>query len=139
MIKLKKIKPMYTTVITTMDRYENDEAVNGVIDTSKRKGTLKEHQKVIAVGASVRDITEGDFVCINPERYAVKKWHEDSLKNNIVCHNPVVSYNFNTIEVNGQQCLILQDRDIEFIIEDYEEVESNPANIILPESTGIII
>lgn len=124
MLKVKKIKPMFTALITTMDKYETD-AINefGIIDTNKQQGGLKEYQKVIAVGTHVNTIKEGDLVSIDPTRYAVKKHKEGSLNDGIIQDNPVITYNFNTVMVDGKQCLLLQDRDIEFIVEEYEEVE----------------
>ena len=51
MIKVKKIKPMFTALITTMDKYEHDKHTNiGLIDSAKQQGTLKEYQKGLAVG-----------------------------------------------------------------------------------------
>lgn len=123
MLKVKKIKPMFTSLITTMDKYEQDKLTNGgLIDTAKQQGTLKEYQKVLAVGDSVRNIKVGDLVCINPARFAVKKHKEGSMRDGVITDNPVITYNFDTVEMNDKQCLLLQDRDIEYIIEDYEEV-----------------
>ena len=35
--------------------------------------------------------------------------------------NKIVSYNFNIVNVNGEDCLLLDTRDIDFVIEEYEE------------------
>lgn len=134
MIKVKKIRPMFTALVTTMNKYEDDIKTSaGLIDTSRQKGTLKEYQTVLAIGDSVRGINVGDIVCINPSRFAVKKHKEGSLKDGIVTDNPVVTYNFDIIELDNKQCLLLQDRDIDFVIEDYEEIpDVAPSNIIIP-------
>lgn len=141
MIKIKKIKPMFTALVTTMDKYEEDQTTSsGLIDVTKREGSLKEYQKVITIGDSVRGIKEGDLVCINPQRFGVKQHQAGSLKDGIIGDNPIIKYNFDTIEINGEQCLLLQDRDIDFIIEEYEEVPDDPVSIILqPEKKSIII
>lgn len=141
MLKVKKIKPMFTALITTMNKYEHDVmTTGGLIDTTKQQGGLKEYQTVLAVGSSVRDIKVGDLVCVNPTRFAVKKHKEGSLKDGIITDNPVVTYNFDVIEIDGKQCLLLQDRDIDFIIEDYEEVQDpTPSTIIKPEEKKIIV
>ncbi|MCG8399351.1 hypothetical protein LWS67_22960, partial [Bacillus atrophaeus] len=90
---------------TTMNKYENDvKTSTGLIDTSRQKGTLKEYQTVLAVGDSVRGINVGDIVCINPSRFAVKKHKEGSLKDGIVTDNPVVTFNFDIIELDNKQC-----------------------------------
>lgn len=139
-LKIKKIKPMFTSLITTMDKYEQDKTTSGgLIDSSKQQGTLKEYQKVVAIGDSVRNIKVGDLVCINPSRFAVKKHKEGSLKDGIVTDNPVVTFNFDTVEMNDEQYLLLQDRDIEYIIEEYDEVPDQAPSIIEPVKNRIIV
>lgn len=135
MLKVKKIKPLFTAIITTMEKYEEDvRTASGLIDTTKQQGGLKEYQTVLAVGDSVRTIKVGDLVCVNPTRFAVKKHQAGSLKDGIVTDNPVVTYNFDVVEMDGKQCLLLQDRDIDFVIEEYEEVpDPIPSTIIQPE------
>lgn len=140
MLKVKKIKPMFTALITTMDKYEHDVKIGSIIDTSKQQGGLKEYQKVLAVGSSVRDIKVGDVVCVNPARFAVRKHQAGSLKDGVVTDNPVTTYNFDVVEMDGKQCLLLQDRDIDFIIEEYEEVsDPTPSPIIQPEKKKLIV
>lgn len=140
MVVLKKIKPMFNMLVTTMDTYEKDQYKGGIIDTSRQKGSLKEYQTVLAVGPSVRDIKEGDVVCINPTRYMVTKHKDKSLQNNIVGDEIVIGYKFNTLKMDGKECLMLYDQDISFIVEDSEEVE-DPAEplIIQPEKPSIIV
>lgn len=122
MLKIKKIKPMFTSIVTTMNKYEDDVVTNGIIDSSKVKGSIKEYQEVLAVGDSVRNIKVGDLVCINPSHYAVKKYKEDSIKDGIQHMNQVISYNFPVIILDDKERLLLQDRDIDFIIEEFEEI-----------------
>ena len=129
MLKIKKIKPMFNAIVTTMDKYEQDELIGGIIDNTKQQGTLKEYQRVIAIGNAVRDIKVGDLVSINPSRFAVKKHREGSLKDGIITDNPVVAFNFDTINIDGNTCLVLQDRDIEFIIEEFEEIPNETISV----------
>lgn len=132
MLKVKKIRPMFTSLITTMDKYEQDKLTDGgLIDTSKQQGTLKEYQTVLAVGDSVRNIQVGDLVCVNPARFAVRKHEKGSMRDGIIVDNPVVTYNFDVVEMDDRQCLLLQDRDIEYVIEDYEEIpDPTPSSLI---------
>ena len=132
---------MFTSLITTMDKYEHDMTTRGgLIDTTKQQGGLKEYQTVLAVGSSVRDIKVGDIVCVNPARFAVRKHQAGTLKDGIVTDNPVTTYNFDVVEMDGKQCLLLQDRDIDFIIEEYEEVpDPTPSPIIQPEKKKLIV
>lgn len=130
MLKLKKIKPLYNGIVTTMDAYEKDVFQNGILVV--QKGTLKEFQTVISIGDSVRNIKEGDVVKINPMRYAIKKYEDGSLKDGVITENPVVKYNFNIVEINDKGCLLLMDRDIDYVVEEYEEVEDKDPVILMP-------
>lgn len=132
---------MFTSVITTMLKYEHDVITNGgLIDTTKQQGGLKEYQTVVAVGESVRNIKVGDLVCVNPTRFAVKQHRAGSLKDGVIVDNPVIKYNFDVVEMDGKQYLLLQDRDIDFIIEEWEEVpDPTPSTLIKPEEKKIII
>lgn len=121
MLKIKKVKPLFNRIITTTNKYEADVKENGVITMTK--GTLKDYQEVIAVGDTVRNINVGDTVLINPKRYGYKKHQEGSLKDGIITDNPVISYNFNTVIIDGKECLLLYDSDIDYILEEYEEEE----------------
>ena len=136
---IKKIKPMFTALITTMDKYEHDIITDGgLIDTSKQQGCLKEYQRVVAVGTTVRDIKEGELVCINPTRFAVRKHKDGSLKDGVISDNPVIDYKFDIVEMNNTPYLLLQDRDINFIVEDYEEDEEEKSPIINTDKTLIL-
>ncbi len=123
MIKIKKIKPLFTSIVTTMEHYGVDEFKGSLIDPTKRQGMLKELQKVIAVGSTVRDIEVGDLVKINPARYAVRKYEENSVKKDLM-ENKIVGYNIPQIEIDGQTYLMLQNSDIEFVVTEYEEETS---------------
>lgn len=140
MKKLNKIKPMFNRIITTMDTYEHDQYVNGLLDTSKARGSLKEYQTVLAVGTTVRDIQEGDVVCIDPTRYMVTKHKDKSLQGNIVGDEIAVGYKFNTIKLQDKDCLMLFDQDISFIVEESEDVEDPTGPLIIqPERPSIIV
>ena len=132
---------MFTALITTMDKYEHDErTAGGLLDVTKQQGGLKEYQRVLAIGSSVRDIKVGDLVCVNPTRFAVKQHKAGSLKDGVVTDNPTIKYNFDVVEMDGRQCLLLQDRDIDFIIEEYEEVpDPTPSPLIKPEEKRLIV
>lgn len=139
MLKVKKIKPMFTALITTMDKYEHDMMLEaGLIDVTKREGSLKEYQRVLAVGNSVRDIKVGDLVWVNPTRFGVKKYQEGSLKDGVVTDNPIITYNFVVVEMDGKQCLLLQDRDIDFIIEEWEEIPDTQPQVYVPDKKLIV-
>lgn len=141
MIKVKKIKPMFNSIITTMEKYTGDVyTAGGLIDGSKKEGGLKEYQRVLEVGPMVRDIKVGDLVCVNPTRFAVMKHQKGSIKDNVVTDNPVMTYNFDVVEMNDTPCLLLQDRDIDFIISEYEEIpDPEPSPLYTPGDKSLIV
>lgn len=122
-MNIKKIKPLFTSVVTTMDKYTEAQLLAGsnIIDPSKTKQGVKEYQTVIAVGDSVRSIKEGDVVCINPANYAQKKYASNGLKDGIEGMQEVTRYDFNVVLIDGKECLLLHDRDIEFVVVAFEE------------------
>lgn len=136
MIVIKKLRPMFNQIVTTMDYYEDDTfTAAGLIDTRKQKGTLKEYQKVLAVGNTVTNVKPGDLVCINPVRYANMKHENGSLKDGVITDNVVVGYNFNVVDIEDKTCLLLYDSDVRYVIEDYEEVpDPEPSTLIHPNT-----
>lgn len=125
MLHIKKIKPLFTKVLTTGDKYEEDMLTKGIIVANK--GDLKLYQKVLAIGTSVRDIQVGDTVMINPRNYAVMKYDPNSIKEDMDM-NKVVKWNLPWVTIddengNPMECLLLNDRDIEFVFEGEERNE----------------
>lgn len=125
-IKLKKIKPMFTSIVTTADRYTELVHIPGssLLSAEHNKSGLKEYQKVIAVGSMVKSVKPGDLVCINPERYAVRKYAKDnSMKDDMeeTYRKQTVEYSFHVVRLDDQQCLLLQENDIDYVIEEYTE------------------
>lgn len=124
---------MANYLVTTKDEYTDEDVSKGGLIV-KSKGTLKEYQRVVAIGPMVRNIQVGDLVCINPRRYAVRKYQDGSLKDGVIKENPVLSYHFNVIELDHIPHLLLTDQDIDFVIEDFkEEEELQESTIIVPE------
>lgn len=131
MIKVKAIRPKFDTVVTTADVYENNEVINGI--EVPMKGTVKDIQKVIAIGPSVKDVNVGETVKIDLTRFKhmnhtmVGKDPKDggnpgdmTDKSQIVCDVP-------SEVVNGQTVFLLSERDISYVVLDYEEVSSDIA------------
>lgn len=137
MLNIKKIRPMANYLVTTKEEYTDEDVKNEGLIT-KVKGSLKEYQKVVAVGPMVRNIQVGDLVCINPRRYARRKYQEGSLKDGVITENPVVSYSFNVIELDHVSHLLLTDQDIDFVIEESEDEKAQENPIIIPERKIIV-
>lgn len=125
MLKIKKIKPLFTKILTTANKYEEAQYIPGtnIIDTEKKVLGLKEYQTVLFVGNEVSTVKPGDIVVINPNDYMVKKYNKDTTKSQMNdVYNPVIEFNFNIVVVDEQECLLLKERDIDFIVEEGEEV-----------------
>lgn len=134
MIRVKKIRPTFSSVLVTMDKYGKDEYNDGGI-TIAREGDLKFEQKVIAVGEFVKNISVGDLVYINISNYAKRKYEQDQIKEHLL-HDEIVGYTIPTVTMDGEDYLLLQDRDILYIIEEFEEIDNSK---IIKNSAGIII
>lgn len=136
MLHIKKIKPLFTTIVTTGDKFEKDMVSNGIIVA--KAGDMKLWQKVLAVGPSVRGIEVGDKVMINADHFAVKKYNKNSIQNDLD-NNPVLTYHFNWVTIdedNGtKECLLLEDRDVQYVFEG-EEIEES---LIVPGKPQLII
>ncbi len=129
MLRIKKLRPIYNQILTTMERYAEDQYENGI--ALKLKGSIREYQKVLAIGNSVRNVEVGDVIVVNPTRY-MRTEHRDGRKdeNNIIRDDMQIKYNFHTVEVDGKDCLLLFDSDVDFIIEDFDEVIEKKGKII---------
>lgn len=134
MLKVKDIRPVYTRLITTADRYEETQKIVGnLIDANKMEGRYKEYQKVVRIGSSVREVKEGDVVLIDPSRYMKRKFSDNSLREDFV-DNPIVEINIPTVKMNDEDYFMIEERDIAYIITDSEEVPDPVSNtVILPK------
>lgn len=124
-LKIKKIKPMFNRVLTTCDLYTEDLMTDGIIDSTKVEGAIREYQTVIACGPMVKCVKPGDIVVINPTRYKVMKHKEGTLNDGVIQDNAVLSYNFPIMAVDDNPCLYIYDSDIDFVIKEFEMVEES--------------
>lgn len=125
-INIKKITPTFTTVVTTTEKYSQDGITSaGLVDPTRVQGQLKEYQKVVAVGPSVRNCKPGDLVKIDPSRYATyAQRRTPNVAEEIEGYKrQLTGYNFRVVELDGEKCLLLQDSDIEYVIEEYESMD----------------
>lgn len=144
MLQITKVKPMFTSIVTTADRFDKDMVEGGLIIA--KKGDLKLWQKIIAVGTSVRDLKEGDMVMINADHYALKRYDKNSLQNDMD-NNPTIRYAFNFLDIyendKPKECLLINDRDVLYAFEG-KEVDSSDSvaeekpKIILPSNKLIV-
>lgn len=125
MFKIKKVRPLFTGVITTAKKYVGDQHadINGLIlDTRKMDGSLNPFQTVIAVGTTVHDLKEGDVVKVNFKRYYKAKHTPGAIDEaeNKQFDNLGLDCEVPGIDIDGQECLFLQNNDIEYVVEDYD-------------------
>ncbi len=137
---LMKVKPMYTRVVTTADKYTEEDAINefGILEASK-VGLVKNIQTVVAINerATEMGINVGDKVLLNFTNYMVRKMAKNSIQEDMdEYYNPVVRYEFPTLEIDEQECLLLNTSDIIVVVLETREVEVKPANniLIVPEN-----
>ncbi len=137
-LHIKKIKPLFTGIVTTAEHFEETFTTKNGIGVY-RKGDLKPWQRVVAVGSTVRDIEVGDSVMINLDNYAVRKYSAESIKNDLEA-NSVVRHQYNFVDLDNsegetQQCLFICDRDVMYVFEGEEEADK----IVAVEKPGLII
>ena len=138
MLKVKEIRPVYTRIITTANRYEETQMNGNLIDVNKLEGRYKEYQTVVKVGSSVREVKEGDIILIDPSRYMKRKFSDNSLREDFV-ENPIVEINIPTVTMNDEDYFMIDQGDIAYVIEDSEEVpDPLPNPIIVPNKPKII-
>lgn len=122
MLHIKSVKPLFTNLVTTADRFEKNMTSGGIILANE--GDLKLWQKVLYVGSCVKDIEVGDMVMINFQNYAVKKYSKDSIQNDLD-NNATIRYQFNWVTIDNEKGeptdhLLLNDRDILYVFEGKE-------------------
>ena len=128
MLKITKIKPMFTDLIITADRFEHDIVDGGIVIANK--GDLKPYQTVVFIGNAVRDINVNDKVMVNFELFAEHKIPTNSVKKNMDVDDPIVRYNIpwvNMTDNQGEDKLYIRIpvNAVEYVFEG-EEVEDAP-------------
>ena len=122
---IKKVRPLFTGVIVTAKKYVGEQAAKKgglIIDTRKMDGRLNPYQTVVSVGSTVRDVNEGDVVKINFSRYALAQHRPGKVDaaENVQDDDVNWVYEIPKITIEDVDYLFIQDRDIEYIVEDYE-------------------
>lgn len=120
MFKVKKVRPLFTGVITEAKTYSEDAQTEAGLYVGSRTGELNRFQRVYAVGPMVTGIQEGDIVCVNFKRYLVPVHLPGKLENNIQKDKMQASYEIPVIDIDGVKYLFLQNNDVEYVVEDYE-------------------
>lgn len=138
--KIKKLKPQFNQIVVTRELYSEQRSEAGLI--LGKASTIKEYQKVVAVGPQVKGIDVGDVVFINPKRYMSVDHKNGKLDKdkNIIEDEMHAQFAIPTFTVydgpNGssRELMLIGDNDVYFVAEG-EEFETTP--VVAPAS-GII-
>lgn len=130
---MKKVRPMFNNIVTTADKYEEDQMAGGLIVVPA--GNIKEYQKVVAVGGSVRDIKVGDLVKVKFDRYMKMRHKKGSLQDGVIADNTAIEVVLPMILINNIEHLSLNDIDVEYVVEEYDETASS---IIAPDNKIVL-
>lgn len=133
MLHIKSIRPMFTSIITTAEKFKEDYMQDGIIMASK--GDYKPWQTVVSVGDSVRGIKPGDKVMVNFENYVIRRYDKNSIQNDLD-NNRKVRYAFNFVNMddkdgNPKEHFLFNDRDVLYA---FEGVETNERKIVVPRT-----
>lgn len=132
MLEIKKIKPIGCQVLVTKNLYGWDDFdASGLI--MNKRGDLKHYQTVLAVGDDVKFVKPGDVVAINYYKYAEFVNDPNSIKVN--GSNKIVQLHLNEIDMTNDEgesvsCFLIDQRDIQYIIEDFKEVTYKDNNLV---------
>ena len=149
MLELRKVQPLFCQVLVTEELFGYDDVSAGGVIVSQ-KGDIKPYQTVVAVGSDVTQVKPGDVVKINFAKYAILKEDPNSVK--AINDNAVVKLRLNEVEMtdaegNPVMCMLIDQRDIQYIMEDFDEVCYNKkdelvkigkTNLILPSKRIVI-
>ena len=138
MLKINSIKPLFNKIVTTCDVYEKGKTNGKLI--IKTEGTIKEYQRVEAVGNTVTSVKVGDIVMINPKRYIVPQHKDkrDSLRG-VIGDELTMDVDFPMVEYGGKKHLLIYDQDIDYIIDGEEIEDEQPKSpLIMPKEVKII-
>lgn len=143
--KIKEIRPLFNQLVVTKNAYTMEEAKRGGVYTAMAN-KLKEYQKVLAIGPAVKGIQVGDYVFINPARYAViehKKGGKD-LESNVIKDQMHATVNIPTytlyykgedgVEIS-QEVMLIYDNDVHLCVPQLEEFDESP---LIAPAEGII-
>lgn len=142
MLRIRKMKPMFSQVLVTEDYYGYD-VYNAAGLIIAKKGDIKDHQTVIEVADGVTNVKPGDVVVINYYRFCEFKNDPNSVKS--LEGNPVVKLHLDEIVITGDDgeempCFLIDCRDIKYKLEDYDEVNYNKKDdlIVVPKRNIIL-
>ena len=142
MLNLKKITPIGSQVLVTKNLYEWDD-FNEMGLVVHQRGEIKSYQTVLAVGSDVKFVKVGDVVEINYYKYVILKDDQNSVKA-ISDNNSIIDLRLNEVDLvddrgNPYTAFLIDQRDVKYIMEDYEDVKVSANPLIVDKSNQIIV
>lgn len=116
-----KVTPLYTTLIVTRECFEDNLVVNGII--RYHKGEIKPYQKVIAAGHHCSIVKAGDTVQVNYSNYVRQGYRPNSIAGDMNGQEKVAYLDIPSVTLNGEIFSKLDERDIDFVLNEFEEQE----------------
>lgn len=120
---MEKIVPMYNAVVTTADRYTEEEckSESGLYLLDQMEGQIKLKQTIISVGSTAcKDLKVGDTVMINPKQYIRKEQKPKAFQPdpNKQVYETSFYVEWPVEESEGREVLFIYDSDVKYIIEE---------------------
>ena len=137
---ITKVTPLFTKMVCTQDKFDESEAYNeaGLFDSVKL-GAVKEVQTIVAINerAESMGLHVGDKVLLDFKRYAVFNDKKDTIKSSFdENRNTVVRYEFPTLDIGGNEYLLLDTADIIVIINEMKDVPIATKSNLITASEG---
>lgn len=124
MFKPLKIKPLFTGVVTTANRFVGDVMTDsGLVDVTRKDGDINPFQTVLAVGDAVHDFKEGDIVHINFKRYIKARHVPGMIQDNVQSDKMDAIIEIPLVPFGGKDCMLLQSADIDYVVEEYTGID----------------
>lgn len=122
-LNIKMATPTNGGIITTADKYTEEESThNGILDTTKL-GVVKDLQAIVSVSDMVaaRGYKQGDLVLLDFKRYAVQKQKKNNLKQSMHEHyDNTISFEIPTILLDNREHLLIDLNDISLKVNEFE-------------------
>lgn len=139
-IILKDITPSMNNIVITAYIYSEEDIDKEIVEEGMARhtiGSLKELQEVLFAGPACRQVKKGSVVQFNPKNYAIKQHPIGSIKDDLICDNPVVKYRIRYVKINNEDCIFANEQDIDFVVNDMEEKELPKKSVIITPDTSI--
>lgn len=135
-LNIKAATPSGYGIITTADKYTEEECtVGGIIDTTKL-GVIKDMQKIVSASTSAigRGFTNDKLVLLDFSKYMKTTQKKDTLKSSMDEHYMNnVSFEIPMIHLDGSEHLLVDIDCITLTIDDHEWIEDTTGDEIESE------